>query len=105
MEWSTAENDRFERALATYGGDSSGVWERVAAAVGGGKTADDVRRHYALLTEDLGDIERGRYGYPTGTGANNANHRNNGRNSSLSFVPSRAEPIGPRHDGAMGFTE
>ena len=80
MEWSRAENDRFERALATCERDTAGFWERVAAAVGGGRTADDARRHYALLTEDIGDIESGRYGYPTGTGAAGTNHRSNGRN-------------------------
>uniref|UniRef100_A0ACD5WZX5 Uncharacterized protein n=1 Tax=Avena sativa TaxID=4498 RepID=A0ACD5WZX5_AVESA len=80
MEWSTAENERFEHALATYDHGAAGLWERVAAAVGGGKTADDVRRHYDLLTVDVGDIERGRYGYPNGTGGASNNHRNNGRN-------------------------
>ena len=80
MEWSRAENDRFEAALATYDRDTAGRWERVAAAVGGGKTADDARRHYDLLTQHVGDIDAGRFGYPTGTGAANTNHRNNGRN-------------------------
>jgi hypothetical protein len=59
--WTTPENKRFEQALAAYGSD----WQRVAAAVGGGRTADDVRRHYAFLVEDVGDIENG--------GAYNAN--------------------------------
>jgi hypothetical protein len=81
--WSTPENERFEQALAAYGRD----WQRVAAAVGGGRTADDVRRHYAFLVEDVGDIENGGYNAndDRGSGGRDGNGNNNNGCVSLSL--------------------
>ncbi|CAL4930133.1 unnamed protein product [Urochloa decumbens] len=82
-DWSKSENARFESALATYGYDPNtpGLWERVAAAVGGGKTADDARRHFDLLKEDIGDIEaRGRAGDDAPNNRNNRGRANRQQN-------------------------
>ncbi|KAF1865257.1 hypothetical protein Lal_00004631 [Lupinus albus] len=53
----------FERALAKYDKDTPDRWHNVAKAVGG-KSVEDVKRHYHLLLEDLTHIESGRVPIP-----------------------------------------
>lgn len=61
--WSAKENKTFERALAVYDKDTPDRWYNVARAVGG-KTPEEVQRHYELLVQDIRHIESGHVPFP-----------------------------------------
>jgi hypothetical protein len=61
--WTSQENKRFEKALAVYDKDTPDRWQKVARAVGG-KSAEEVKRHYDILIEDVRDIESDRVPFP-----------------------------------------
>ncbi|AEE35694.1 unnamed protein product [Arabidopsis thaliana] len=61
--WTFSQNKMFERALAVYDKDTPDRWHNVAKAVGG-KTVEEVKRHYDILVEDLINIETGRVPLP-----------------------------------------
>ncbi|XP_037431201.1 transcription factor RADIALIS-like [Triticum dicoccoides] len=63
-EWSKKENKLFEDALAYYGEGTPDRWLKVSRAMGGTKTADEVRRHYEILDDDIKLIESGRVPFP-----------------------------------------
>ncbi|KAL5148035.1 Transcription factor RADIALIS [Glycine soja] len=62
--WSAKDNKAFERALAVYDKDTPDRWYNVAKAVGGGKTPEEVKRHYELLLRDVRHIESGQVSFP-----------------------------------------
>ncbi|KAH7833295.1 hypothetical protein Vadar_004886 [Vaccinium darrowii] len=72
--WTPQQNKLFEQALARFDRDTPDRWQNVARAVGGGKSAEEVKRHYNILLEDLRRIESGRVPVP--------NYRSNGSNGS-----------------------
>ncbi|GMH23566.1 hypothetical protein Nepgr_025409 [Nepenthes gracilis] len=57
--WTNKQNKQFEKALAVYDKDTPDRWQNVAKAVGGNKSAEEVKRHYDVLIEDLNHIESG----------------------------------------------
>ncbi|XP_073107477.1 protein RADIALIS-like 3 [Elaeis guineensis] len=61
--WTLKENKLFEQALAKYDKDTPDRWHKVAQAVGG-KTPEEVKRHYELLVEDIKHIEAGHVPFP-----------------------------------------
>ena len=69
--WTPKQNKLFEKALALYDKDTPDRWQNVAKAVGG-KSAEEVKRHYEILLEDLRDIELGHVPIP--------NYKSNGSN-------------------------
>ncbi|XP_019074125.1 protein RADIALIS-like 3 isoform X2 [Vitis vinifera] len=69
--WTSKQNKLFEKALALYDKDTPDRWQNVAKAVGG-KSAEEVKRHYEILIEDLKHIESGHVPIPNykSTGSN-----------------------------------
>ena len=63
--WTPKQNKLFEQALAVHDRDTPDRWHNVARAVGGGKSADEVRRYYELLEHDVARIEAGKVPFPT----------------------------------------
>jgi hypothetical protein len=61
--WTTKQNKQFEKALALYDKDTPDRWQNVAKAVGG-KSVEEVRRHYEILVQDLINIESGQVPLP-----------------------------------------
>ncbi|KAK7310432.1 hypothetical protein RJT34_07960 [Clitoria ternatea] len=61
--WTTKQNKMFENALAIYNKDTPDRWQNLARAVGG-KTVEEVKRHYEMLVEDLKQIEEGHVPLP-----------------------------------------
>lgn len=62
--WTAEENKLFEKALARFDRDTPDRWHNVARAVGGGKSAEEVKWHYQILIEDLRRIESGDVPFP-----------------------------------------
>ncbi|XP_071735774.1 transcription factor SRM1 [Rutidosis leptorrhynchoides] len=58
--WTREQDIAFENALVTYPDeDAEDRWEKIAAEVPGEKSAEEIKRHYELLLEDLDRIESG----------------------------------------------
>lgn len=68
--WTAKENKQFEKALALYDKDTPDRWHKVAKIVG--KSAEEVKRHYEILEEDIRHIESDRVPFP--------NYRSSGNN-------------------------
>ncbi|KQK04813.1 hypothetical protein BRADI_2g16120v3 [Brachypodium distachyon] len=62
--WSKKEDKMFEDALAYYGVGTPNLWDKVASAMGGSKSAEEVRCHYEDLYDDVKLIESGRVPFP-----------------------------------------
>ncbi|RWV90326.1 hypothetical protein BHE74_00049612 [Ensete ventricosum] len=76
--WTEEQNKMFEDALAKYDKDTPDRWNKVARAVRG-KTVEEVKRHYELLVEDIGRIEKGHMPY--------GNHLSTSRRGTLIALP------------------
>ncbi|GLT92120.1 hypothetical protein SLE2022_099740 [Rubroshorea leprosula] len=72
--WTPKQNKLFENALAIYDKDTPDRWINLARAVGG-KSVEEVKRHYDMLVEDINQIESGQVPLPNykkmGTGGGN----------------------------------
>uniref|UniRef100_A0A6N2LJW6 Uncharacterized protein n=1 Tax=Salix viminalis TaxID=40686 RepID=A0A6N2LJW6_SALVM len=74
--WTPRENKLFEKALALFDKDAPDRWQNIATAVGGVKSAEEVKKHYEILLEDLRNIECGRIPIPKYKSAGSCNNKN-----------------------------
>eukprot|EP01018_Ginkgo_biloba_P008293 Gb_35973 [translate_table: standard] len=81
--WTAKQNKLFEKALAIYDKDTPDRWHNVASMVGG-KSPDEVKRHYEILLEDLNCIESGQVPFPNYKSTGNRNAEVSGSGSSSS---------------------
>ncbi|KAK4740161.1 hypothetical protein R3W88_003858 [Solanum pinnatisectum] len=79
VTWTLQQNKAFERALAVYDKDTPDRWSNVARAVGGNKTAEDVKQHYEVLLHDIMFIESGGVPFPNYTTRNGGRGRTNNK--------------------------
>ncbi|GAB2267337.1 hypothetical protein Dimus_002323 [Dionaea muscipula] len=63
LTWTPTQNKQFEKALALYDKETPDRWHNVANAVGG-KSPDQVKRHYEILLQDVQHIESGQVPIP-----------------------------------------
>ncbi|KAL5203105.1 hypothetical protein ABZP36_014057 [Zizania latifolia] len=63
-QWTPKQNKLFEQALAVYDKETPDRWHNIARAVGGGKSAEEAKRYYELLVEDVKHIESGKVPFP-----------------------------------------
>ncbi|XP_062181238.1 protein RADIALIS-like 3 [Phragmites australis] len=62
--WTQRQNKQFECALAVYDRETPDRWHNIARYMGGSKSAEEVRRHFEQLVEDVAQIEAGRVPFP-----------------------------------------
>ncbi|KAH1196694.1 Thaumatin-like protein [Glycine max] len=61
--WTRLQNKQFEKALVLYDEHTRDRWQNIAKEVGN-KSVEEVKRHYAILLEDLSRMESGRVPIP-----------------------------------------
>lgn len=69
--WTPRQNKKFEEALAFYDKETPDRWQNISRAVGG-KSVEEVKRHYEILVKDITKIESDQVPLPNyrSTGSN-----------------------------------
>ncbi|KAJ4780757.1 Duplicated homeodomain-like superfamily protein [Rhynchospora pubera] len=79
--WTPRQTKLFEEALAVFDKDTPDRWHNVARAVGGNKSAEEVRLYYQLLVEDINRIESGQVPLPA--------YRSSGSRTAIAYEEQR----------------
>ncbi|KAE9458588.1 hypothetical protein C3L33_09508, partial [Rhododendron williamsianum] len=79
--WTPRQNKKFEEALAFYDKETPDRWQNISRAVGG-KSVEEVKRHYEILVKDITKIESDQVPLP--------NYRSTGSNGRQASEESKA---------------